>query len=345
MIEKVEVIMNTELLEGLLNQVSVSGCEEPGQKFLEEYMSSYADEIRKDEIGDVVCVINPESETRIMLSAHADEIGLIVTRITEEGRIQVIERGGIMQHNYLGHKVMIRTKKGIIYGVVECSRDMLKKADIQASEFLIDIGAYSKEDAQQYVEPGDTVVLDTGLRKLINGRISARALDDRIGVFVIMEALKRAKEKGCKIGVYAAATVGEETVKNGAYWSSKRIDPNLAVVVDVTNCTDYSRFPNAGVCGEIHLGGGPVLCNSMLASKKNNNKLVECGLRIGVSTQRETTSNRSYTDADQIYFTNDGVPVVFTGIPLRNMHNPGEVADLKDVNACIELIAEFLCSY
>ena len=108
--------MNIEFLENLLNQISVSGSEENGQRVLREYMEQYADEIRTDEIGDVICVLNPESPVRIMLSAHADEIGLVVTRITEEGRIQAIERGGIMTHNYPGQKVQICTKKGIVYG-------------------------------------------------------------------------------------------------------------------------------------------------------------------------------------------------------------------------------------
>lgn len=114
--------------------------------------------------------------------------------------------------------------------------------------------------------------MDAGVRELANGRLAARAFDDRIGVFVIMEALKRARERGCEIGVYAAATVGEETVKNGAYWSSTRIQPTAAVVVDVTNCTDYSRFPNPAVGGDVVLGGGPSLCNSPLASKRLNKK-------------------------------------------------------------------------
>ena len=337
--------MDRVFLDKLLNQISVSGCEEQGQEVLKEYMEAFSDEIWTDEMGDVICILNPESPVRVMLSAHADEIGLLVTRITESGRIQTIERGGIIHQNYPGQKVQIRTQKGIVYGVVECSREVIRKEDLKASDFLIDIGACSKEDAEKYVAIGDTIVLDAGVRELANGRIAARALDDRIGVFVIMEAFKRAKERGCKVGVYAAATVGEETVKNGAYWSSARIQPTAAVVVDVTNCTDYSRFPNPAVSGDVVLGGGPSLCNSPLASKRLNKKMQECGERIGIHTQREAASSRSYTDADEIHFSNQGVPTVFTAVPLRNMHTPGEIADLKDVEGCIEVIAEFLCSF
>lgn len=337
--------MDKQFLYTLLSQISVSGCEEPAQKVLKKYMRSYADEIRTDEMGNVICIANPKNPVRIMLSAHADEIGLLVTRITAEGRIQAIERGGIIHGTYPGQKVLLQTKNGIVYGVVEGYRELFKKENLKAADFLIDIGAASKEDAEQYVAPGDTIVLDSGMRELINERITARALDDKIGVFIIMEALKRAKEKGCKAGVYAAATVGEETTKNGAYWSSTRIQPALAIIVDVTYCTDYSGLSNPAEAGDVILGGGPVLCNSPIVVKALNDRMAECADRIGIKTQREAASRLSYTDADQIHFSNQGVPTVLVSIPLRNMHTPGEVADMKDVNGCIELIAEFLSSY
>ena len=188
--------MDREFLDKLLEQISVSGCEECGQEVVKSHMQPFSDEIWTDEMGDVICILNPESPVRVMLSAHADEIGLLVTRITEEGRIQAIERGGIIHQNYPGQKVRIHTQKGIVYGVVECSRELFKQDNLKASDFLIDIGATSKKDAEEYVSLGDTVVLDAGVRELANGRLAVRAFDDRIGVFVIMEALKRARERG-----------------------------------------------------------------------------------------------------------------------------------------------------
>ena len=337
--------MDQQFLRKLLNQISVSGCEESGQKVLKEYMGQYADEIRSDEMGNVICIANPDSPVRIMLSAHADEIGLLVTRITESGRIQAIERGGIIPATYPGQKVHILTGKGIVYGAVEGYRELYKKNDLKAADLLIDIGATSKEEAARYVALGDTIVPDTGMRELINGRITARALDDRIGVFIIMEALRRAQEKGCSAGVYAAATVGEETTKNGAYWASTRIQPTLAIVVDVTYCTDYSGLSNPAEAGDVLLGGGPVLCNSPIVVKGLNDRMVECAEKIGIPTQREAASRLSYTDADQIHFSNQGVPTVLVSVPLRNMHTAAEVADMSDVNGCIELIAEFVCTY
>lgn len=336
--------MNDRFLEELLSEISVSGYEEPVQGVVKSYMNGCADEIREDDMGNLICILNPESEKRIMLSAHADEIGVIISNVTDTGRLQVIDRGGIIPQNYPGQQVMVKTKDGIVYGVVEATREMFGKNDIKAKDFLIDIGAETKEEALQMVSLGNPIVLDTHIRKLMNGRFSARALDDRLGVFVIMEALKRAKEKGCKVGVYAAATVGEETTKTGAYWCSTRIHPDMAIVVDVTYCSDYSGM-NPAEMGLVELGRGPVLCNSPIVVKKLNQKMEECAADIKVSVQREAASRLSYTDGDQIHFSNQGVPMVLVSIPLRYMHTPAELADEKDVEGCIELIAEFLTRF
>lgn len=334
--------MNEKFLNELLNEISVSGYEEPVQKVVKENMKGCAEDIREDEMGNVVCVLNPESRTRVMLSAHADEIGVMVSNITSDGRLQVIDRGGIIPGNYPGQRVRIRTANGDVFGVVEGRRELFAKSDLKAPDFLIDIGAASKEEALGIVPLGSPVVLDTQIRKLQNGRFTARALDDKLGVFIIMEALKRAKEKGCRAGVYAASTVGEETTKTGAYWSSARIEPTLAVVVDVTYCSDYDGM-NPAEMGTVELGKGPVLCNSPIVVKKLNDRMEQCAKEAGVLVQREAASRLSYTDGDQIHFSNKGVPMVLVSIPLRYMHTPAEVADEKDVEGCIELIAEFLC--
>lgn len=336
--------MKKEFLEALLTSISVSGYEEPVQQVVEKEMAGYADEIYKDEMENLVCVLNPESKVRIMLSAHGDEIGLMISNITEQGRLQVIDRGGIVPGTYPGQQVCVKNARGIVYGVVEASRELFKKENLGTKDFVIDIGAKSREDALKYVDLGDPIVLDTHIRSLANGRFSARALDDRLGVYIIMEALKRAKEIGCKAGVYAASTTGEETTKTGAYWTSARIDPTLAIVVDVTYTSDCLDM-NPAEMGTVELGKGPVLCNSPIVVKKLNEKMEECAKKAGIEVQREAASRLSYTDGDRIHFSNKGVPMVLVSIPLRYMHMPCEVADEKDVEGCIELIAQFLVDY
>lgn len=336
--------MNETFLTNLLSSISVSGYEEPVQEVVEAEMKNYADEIRRDEMQNLTCVLNPDSDVRIMLSAHADEIGLMISNIREDGRLQVIDRGGIVPATYPGRQVRIKTKNGEVYGVVEAYRSLFKDENLGTKQFLIDIGAKDKEDALNYVSLGDPIVPDTPIRKLANGKFTARALDDRLGVYIIMEALKRSKELGCKVGIYVASTTGEETTKTGAYWTSARIQPTMAIVVDVTYTSDCSGMDPAEM-GTVCLGDGPVLCNSPIVVKALNEKMEECAKKAGISVQREAASRLSYTDGDQIHFSNQGVPMVLVSIPLRYMHMPAEVADEKDVEGCVELIAQFLAGY
>ena len=336
--------MNREFLDQMLDAISVSGHEESIQAVIKEEMDPVADRLSIDEMNNLVCVMNPQSDTRIMLSAHADEIGLIISNIRDDGKLQVIDRGGIIPHSYPGQQICVRTKKGRVYGVVETYRELLKKADLGTKDFLIDIGAETKEEALSMVDLGDPIVLDTHVRDMYKTRFTSRAFDDKLGVYIIMEAFKLAKERGCKSGVYAAATVGEETTKNGAFWCSQRIKPTLAIVVDVTYTSDCIGMDPAEM-GTVRLGDGPVLCNSPIVVKKLNEKMEECAEKAGIKTQREAASRLSYTDADKIHFSNDGVPVVLVSIPLRYMHTPAEVADKEDVEGCIKLIAEFLVEY
>ena len=313
--------MNEKFLNNLLNSISVSGYEEQVQDIVTEEMKEYTDEIRRDEMQNLTCILNPENDVRIMLSAHADEIGLMISNIREDGRLQVIDRGGI-----------------------EAYRDLFKEENLGTKHFLIDIGAKDREDALKNVSLGDPIVPDTHIRKMTNGKFTARALDDRLGVYIIMEAIKRAKELGCKVGVYGASTTGEETTKTGAFWTSARINPTLAIVVDVTYTSDCSGMDPAEM-GTVLLGGGPVLCNSPIVVKTLNAKMEECAKKVGIPVQREAASRLSYTDGDKIHFSNQGVPMVLVSIPLRYMHMPAEVADEKDVEGCVELIAQFLANY
>ena len=336
--------MNEAFLKDLLSAISVSGFEEPVQDVVEQELGACADEIRRDEMQNLVAVKNPGSQRRILLSAHADEIGLMVSNITAEGRLQAVRRGGIVPHTYPGHQVIVRTEQGEIYGAVEASRKLLKEPELMEKEFLIDIGADTKEEAERLVSIGDPVVQDTHIRRLAGGRFCARALDDRIGVYIIMEAFRRAAEQGCDLGIYAAATAGEETTKTGAYRAASRVKPELAIIVDVTYTSDCTGMDPAE-SGPVRLGGGPVLCHSPLVPRGLNRQLEAVGKELGIPVQWEVASDLSHTDGDKIHFANEGIPILLVSIPLRYMHMPAEVADERDVEGCIDLIAGFLMQY
>lgn len=186
--------MNENFLHALLGSISVSGYEEPVQDIVEEEMKDYVDEIRRDEMQNLVCVLNPDSDVKIMLSASQQMKRSYDTNIREEEDAGDRQNGGIVPATYPGQQVRIRTSNGEVYGVVEAYRNLFKEEKLETRHFLIDIGAKDREDALKYVNLGDPIVRDTHIRKLANGKFTARALDDRLGVYIIMEAMKRAKE-------------------------------------------------------------------------------------------------------------------------------------------------------
>lgn len=331
------------MLEQLLDSISVSGNEQEIAEKIAVLMQPIADKIVQDEMNNTICIINPDSPRRIMLSAHVDEVGLAVTSILPDGRLKVLARGYIIPETYPGHQVKIQTKDGVLYGAVAGWRDLFGKGELKTSELTIDIGAQSAEEAARRVKPGTSVVFDAGMQRMMGHRITARALDDRAGVFIILEALRRAKARGCEIGVYAAATMGEETTDGGAYWCAARIKPEQAVVVDVTYATDYGAV-DAVTKGTVNLGGGPTLTNSPVIPHCLNDALAECAAKANIPIQWDTDTKLTFTDADKIHFSNEGVPTVLISLPLRYMHTPAEVADERDIENCTALLTEYLLS-
>lgn len=333
--------MNKEFLYTLLDNMSVSGHEISLQKKVIAEMKPYCDEIRTDYTGNVISILNPEAPFKVMLAAHIDEIGLIITHIQEDGLLRVAKSGGIYARTYPGHQVVVHGFGGSVYGAVVNSKDM-DKSELKDGDLYIDIGAKDAADARKYVQEGDPVHLNTYHQEMLNGYLSARAVDDRGCAFIILEALKRAKEKGCRIGVYAATTVGEETTMRGAYWAGSAVQPNVAIAVDVTFASDYPGT-SAKDSGSVKLGKGPVICNSSIANRKVNDLLKVCATAKGIPYQMESYMGRTGTDADKIHFTGTGVTTALLSLPLRYMHSPSEVCHLDDIEHSIELLAEFLC--
>ena len=333
--------MNKEFLFEMLDTMSVSGNEIGLQKKVIKEMTPFADEIRTDYTGNVVCVLNPDAEFKVLLAGHIDEIGLIVTHIRGDGLLKVAKAGGIRAGVYPGHQVIIHHGDEKVPGVVVLNDDM--KGDIKDKDLYIDIGAKDAEDARKYVEEGDPVHLNTYHLPLRNDLLCARAIDDRGGAFIVLEALKKAKTMGCKIGVYAATTVGEETTMRGAYWAASKVKPNVAIAVDVTYAQDYPGTDPAE-SGDVKLGAGPVICNSSIANRKVNELLKACAKENGIPYQIESFLGRTGTDADKMHQTGEGVVTALLSLPLRYMHSPSEVCHLSDIEHAINLLASFLCA-
>ena len=333
--------MNKEFLYTLLDNMSVSGHEIELQKKVIAEMTPYCDEIRTDCTGNVVSILNPDAPCKVLLAGHIDEIGLVITNIQEDGLIRVAKAGGVYPATYPGHQVVIHSACGKVYGVVN-NHDGQVKENMKVKDLYIDIGAKDGADARKHVEEGDPVHFNSYHQEMLNGHLSARGIDDRGGAFIVLEALKRAKERGCKIGVYSATTVGEESSGRGSYWAGSRIQPNVAIIVDVTYANDVPGFDPAS-SGKVLLGGGPVICNSSMANRKVNEMLKAIAKEKEIPYQMESFLGRTFTDADTIHMTGTGVVTALVSLPLRYMHNPGEMCSLQDVENCIELLAEFLC--
>lgn len=334
--------MNTEFLYTLLDSMSVSGHEISLQKKIIAEMKPYCDEIRTDYTGNVISILNPDAPFKVLLAAHIDEIGMVVSHIQENGLLRIARSGGSQPRTYPGHQVVIYGYAGKIYGTVANNPD-LDKADLKVDELYIDIGARNEKDARKYVQEGDPIHLNTYHQEMLNGYLSARAIDDRGCAFIILEALKKAKKRGCKIGVYAATTVGEETTMRGAYWAASNVKPNAAIAVDVTFASDYPGM-DAKKAGTVKLGNGPVLCNGSIISKKLNMLLKVCANVKGIPYQTETYMGNTYTDADKIHFSGTGVVTALLSLPLRYMHSPSEVCHMDDIKNAIDLLTQLLCS-
>ena len=342
--------MNRDFLKQLLNTVSVSGSEEANQRNALDWAKDFAHEQRVDAVGNAISVVNPVSPFRVLLCGHMDEIGFRVTHIDDRGFVRVQKAGGVNAKLYAGAPMQIIheavedgkpvTRK--VCGVGAFSDDLLKKEDVKDSDLYIDIGASTREEAAACVSVGDSVCADTAVRELLNDRFTCRALDDKTGAFVILEAARAAAARGAKCGIYANTVVGEETTGRGAYFAAANVRPACAVIVDVTWASDAPDGDPAHT-GEVKLGGGPVLCLSGMVNKPMNRLFESIAAEKGIPVQYEVAGGRTYTDGDTALQTGSGVPVALVSVPLRYMHSSVEVASWKDLEMCIELIAEFLC--
>jgi endoglucanase len=335
--------MNKEFFYEMIATESVSGCEIELQKKIASYMRGQGVDVQTDYSGNVISSINSDSPFKVLLCGHVDEIGFRVTHITDEGYLKVNKAGGIYLPLVQGKRVTVVGKEKItgVMGTI-LGKDGVR-SDIEFTDLYIDCGFASKEEAKNFVRPGDSVTYTYTVDELRNDCIAGRGLDNRMGAYAVTHALLRAKEKGAKVGVYAATTTGEETTMRGAYYAAGTVRPNICIAVDVIHSSDFSAS-NPARFGEIKINGGPVICRSSYGNPVINRALEAAAERLGISVQYEVCGGVTGTDADKVNQTAAGVPSTTLSVPLRYMHSPSEVGSLRDLEQTVEVLAEFICA-
>lgn len=336
--------MDKKFLEMLIECPSPSGDEVGIQKLWMEEMRPYADKIETDFAGNAYAILNPEADFKVLLAGHCDEIAFMVTHIDDKGFIYVTKAGGINPKLALGSRVKVYGKE-VIKGVVGVKAEHKggAKGEVNPEDLMIDVGASCKDDIKELVSVGDYILYDVAYDYLRNDNFVGRGLDNRTGSFIVGEVIKALKDQAINVGVYAVSTVNEETNMGGAYFAAANIKPNMAIACDVTFASD-APGSNPKVDADVKLGGGPVLAKGSLVNKKINDHLLKAAQELDMAIQWELTPRLTGTDADKMKFTGEGVPVALVSLPLRYMHSPSEVVNLKDIQMEIDLLVQMIKS-
>jgi putative aminopeptidase FrvX len=331
------------LLDDLLRAGAPSGYEGPAAAIWREAASFAA--LASDGIGSSIARIG-DAAPLLAVVGHIDEIGLIVTHIDEKGFLWFAPVGGWDPQILVGQRVEIRGKEGQVLGVVGRKPIHLLEAEqrkkvVELKGLHIDIGAAGRDEAAELIRVGDPVVIAAEPMPVAGERLVSRAMDNRLGAYVALESLRRAHEGGRLSGSFAAvAAVQEEIGLFGARTAAFEVRPDVAVAVDVTHATDAPGVDEKEL-GSSPLGSGPAIGRGTTLSPKVFELLVETAEAEGIEHSISASGRGTSTDADVLQISRSGIPTGLVSIPLRYMHSPVEMVDLRDVEATVELLAAF----
>lgn len=334
-----------EFFQQILETPSVSGYEQPVQEIVRKYVGKFADEVYTDLHGNVIACCNPGTDMRVMYAGHADQIGLLITHINDNGFIYTNTIGGWDPQQLIGQRMTIHTDNGPVAAVIARKAIHLldpdeRKQVVKAKDLWLDIGAKDKAEAAALVRIGDSVTLQLGYQEMLNNIANSPGMDDKTGLWVCVEALRRAKERGLKISLYAAATVQEEIGLRGARTSAYGINPHVGIAVDVTHATDCPTI-DKNQEGDIKLGSGPVVYRGPNMNPIVVNELSSAADNSDIGIQWAAIGRATGTDANAIQLTRGGVAAGLVSVPNRYMHSAVEMVSLDDLDQCAELLATF----
>jgi len=335
-----------DFFKTILNTPSPSGYESPLQQVVRDYIGPAADEVHTDLHGNVIAVRNPGAPLRVMLAGHCDQIGLIVQHIDDDGFLFVQAIGGWDPQVLVGQRMTVWGENGPVPGLIARKPIHLlteeeRKQVPKIKDLWIDIGAASKDEAALSVRVGDPATVELHYSELLNRRAVSSAMDDKTGLWVVMEALRRIDGEQLRSAVYAVSTVQEEIGLRGARTSAFGIDPQVGVAVDVTHATDCPTIEKKEE-GDVRVGKGPVVYRGPNMNPKVVERLLQAAKEHDIPYQLGASGRASPTDANSIQVNRAGVAAALVSIPNRYMHSPVELVSLDDLDHAADLLARFV---
>jgi len=335
-----------DFLKRLLDSPGPSAFETLPARVWREEAGQLADRVHADVSGNSFATLTGAAP-RVMLAGHIDEIGVIVTHIDDDGYLSFDTIGGWDHQVFVGQRVRLLTRGGLVTGVIgKKAIHLMSKEDREkvskAEDLWIDIGATSRKEAESRAQVADAGVIASGVVEFPNGRIVSRSLDNRVGSFVVLEALRLLRPTRPRAEVVAAVTTREEIGSGGggARPGVTGIDATVAVVVDVTHATDYPGVEKRKH-GEVKLGGGPVITRGASINPVVFEMLREAAEAERIPYSIEAAGRDTHTDADNIFPAFRGVATGLVSVPLRYMHSPNEMVALADLESTARLLAAF----
>lgn len=337
-----------DFLVKLLETPGPSGYEKPVQDVVRDYVRHFADEITTDVHGNVIAVKRRHGALRVMLAGHCDQIGMLVTHYHDNGFLHAQTIGGWDAQQLVGQRMTVWTARGPIPAVISRKpihllTDEERRQVVKLEDLWLDIGAKNKEEARELVRIGDPVTLQLGFQEMRNGLANAPAMDNKCGLWVVIEALRRAAERELKVAVYAVSTVAEEIGLRGAQTSAFGIDPHVGIAVDVTHATDCPTIDKRQH-GDVSLGSGPVIVRGPNMNPHIVERLIALAQKLEIPHQLTASGKAQPNDSNVLQINRAGVATGLVSIPNRYMHSAVEMISLEDIDRAADLLAEFVCS-
>lgn len=335
-----------QFLRRLLDAPGPSGYEQAPARVWREEAATFADEVTSDVLGNSYAHLKSEGGPIVVIEGHIDEIGLLITHVDEQGFLWFDHIGGWDNQVLVGQRIRITGNSGDVIGVIgRKAAHLLDKNDrdkaVDKHDLWIDIGANDRADALTRVSVGDPAVVDAQFAQLTDDLCLSRSMDNRVGAFVALEAVRLLAENRPVASVYALAATQEEISFAGAYTSTVRLSPTVAIAIDVTHSTDYPTADKKRD-GEVKVGGGPVLTRGASIHPAVFQGLKEAGARLGLTCPVQGAARSSGTDADAMIRSGIGTATGLVSIPNRYMHSPNELVSLSDLENAARLIADYV---